>query len=136
MMLDPAQLRRISAEKEAERYSGTPGKDPGVALSAREDRHAAYLSRLHEQLRNAMRYPESLKGLSGKVRMTIIISRNGTLESVKLLASSGAEALDQAALASVHNAAPFAPLPDAWKLERIPFTFNLEYFADKVRLGR
>ncbi|MDA1073209.1 MAG: TonB family protein [Proteobacteria bacterium] len=47
----------------------------------------------------------------GDLRMLVVIRFDGTLEEVRILESSGVEALDQAALRTVRLAAPFQDFP-------------------------
>ncbi|MBP0651965.1 energy transducer TonB, partial [Mycobacterium tuberculosis] len=48
----------------------------------------------------------------GVARVAFSVSRGGELAGVRLAMSSGATALDAAALAAVRRAAPFPPVPD------------------------
>ena len=60
-------------------------------------------------------YPEaSLRyGLYGDLRLLVVIRKDGSLEDIRLLASSGYAVLDEAAMKVVRLAAPFAPFPAA-----------------------
>lgn len=62
-----------------------------------------------------LNYPaEAAKqNLSGKLKLSVLINADGSLEKVQLLETSGYQILDKAAINIVQLAAPFAPLPPA-----------------------
>ena len=59
-------------------------------------------------------YPEEArrKKYSGDVRLVVALLPDGSIKRIDVLASSGRNVLDQAAIRSVKLAAPFAPFPD------------------------
>jgi protein TonB len=61
-----------------------------------------------------LNYPSELrqKRLHGDLVLTVGIHQNGTVESVEVKRSSGISEIDDAAIAIVQLAAPYAPLPD------------------------
>jgi protein TonB len=61
-----------------------------------------------------MNYPSELrqKKLHGDLVLTVGIRRNGTVESIDIMRSSGIAEVDQAAVRIVQMCAPYAPLPD------------------------
>ncbi|MEM8548675.1 MAG: energy transducer TonB, partial [Pseudomonadota bacterium] len=60
-------------------------------------------------------YPEASRryGIYGSLRMLVVVDRDGNLEDIEVLQSSGHAVLDQAAVKIVRLAAPFAAFPDA-----------------------
>ena len=58
-------------------------------------------------------YPEaSLRyGIYGELRLLVIVRKDGSLEDIQVLSSSGYAVLDEAAMKIVRLAAPFAPFP-------------------------
>lgn len=60
-----------------------------------------------------LNYPAEAQrlGLSGSLKLRVVIYSDGSLGAVELLFSSGESILDQAALGIVRLAAPFAPFP-------------------------
>ncbi|MCW3481779.1 TonB family protein [Neisseriaceae bacterium JH1-16] len=58
-------------------------------------------------------FPEVPPGQLVRLRLTVVIDSSGALRSVKLRRGSGLPAFDQAAMALVQRAAPFAPFPAA-----------------------
>jgi len=70
--------------------------------------------------------PESARmGRRGKVLIQFAINRDGAVPKLVIAASSGADALDRAAVAGVSASNPFPPLPDEYKggQVRLQFTF-------------
>ena len=59
-------------------------------------------------------YPEKLtsKQISGDLLLDAAIDRNGMVQNISILRSSGSSELDEAAINIVKLAAPFSPLPD------------------------
>lgn len=86
-----------------------------TSVSAKQAADAAYLadwlSRL-EAVGNKY-YPEaSIRyGIYGDVRLLVVIRKDGSLEDIRILASSGYAVLDEAAIKVVRMTAPYAPFP-------------------------
>ena len=83
-----------------------------VAAGASPD--AEYLRRWQDRIEgfgNAYYRRLALRHGDGDVRLPVIIAADGALQNIDLLSSSGAKALDQAAIHTVRELAPFAPFP-------------------------
>ena len=50
-------------------------------------------------------------GLYGSLRLLVTVRKNGSLEEIRVLSTSGYAVLDEAAIKTVRMAAPFAPFP-------------------------
>lgn len=86
-----------------------------VSASTREFRYATYMEswrRKVERIGN-LNYPEAAKeqGLFGNLILNVAVRSDGSLESVRVLRSSGHPLLDDAAMKIVELSAPFAPFP-------------------------
>jgi TonB family protein len=57
-------------------------------------------------------YPRKIGGLSGSLRVLVVVNADGSLRETRLLSSSGYTELDTAALKTVTESAPFNPLPE------------------------
>jgi protein TonB len=108
-----------SLEAELDEQTRTLAERPRVkrltSVAARESADAAYL---HSWLRRLEAvgnryYPEASVryGLYGSLRLLVVIRKDGTLEDVTVLSSSGYAVLDEAAIKTVRMAAPYAPFP-------------------------
>lgn len=66
-----------------------------------------------------LNYPAEARrlGLSGSLRLRVLLTQDGSLAEATVLSSSGEAILDEAALKIVHLAAPFAPFPPAMRKE-------------------
>jgi protein TonB len=60
-----------------------------------------------------MNYPSELRRrkLHGDLILMVGIAKNGTVESIDVMRSSGVSEIDQAAIRIVQLAAPYSPLP-------------------------
>lgn len=64
-----------------------------------------------EQVGNA-NYPEELKGkIYGKLRLTVYIKTDGSIDNIEIDRSSGSTVLDRAAIKLLRMSGPFAPFP-------------------------
>jgi protein TonB len=82
---------------------------------------SAILSRKH--------YPEMAERLqhTGKVGLLIVLSSDGSLDSVSVSSSSGYDELDEAALSAVRDAAPFDSFPEGINKSTIKFSMSLRF---------
>jgi protein TonB len=87
-----------------------------ISANTREYEFASYMSAWVSKVERVgnLNYPNELrrKKLHGDLILTVGIHQNGTVESINVKRSSGAHAIDQAAIRIVQLAAPYAPLPD------------------------
>lgn len=117
-----ASLRaRLDQQKQA--YSKLPRTLVLTSVSARSSDQADYLYNWIEWVEKIgnENYPEEArrKTLFGELRLAVSIGRDGGVEGIEILKSSGQRVLDQAAIRTVRLAAPFAPLPPALGVDRV-----------------
>ncbi|MES1939768.1 TonB family protein [Salinisphaera sp. T5B8] len=90
---------------------------PAKISAAAEDARAEYLASWQQRIeaRGSRRYPSALLDAAHPRRLTMAVRvrADGTLLAVRVLRSSGNDALDNAALAIVRSAAPYPPFADA-----------------------
>ena len=86
------------------RLTGPPSGDPELAYYLESWRRKV------ERVGN-INYPSEARarGLSGTLRLLVVIDRDGVLKDARLLESSGHELLDEGAVRIVNLAAPFSP---------------------------
>lgn len=97
-------------------------KEDTVELSTTEYKYFSYFAKLKRQIEGVWGYPEEsrYKGEEGQLFLVFTIKRNGELENIELLRSSGYARLDNEAIRAIRNAAPYAPFPEGWgALERL-----------------
>ncbi|HEY6010499.1 MAG TPA: TonB family protein [Nitrospirota bacterium] len=102
---------------------GMPAKKPGddsVTLDTDEFKFMSYNRWLKVKVESVLRYPElaAISGYQGALYIKFDILKDGTLGDVEVLKSSGYKILDDEALRSIRESAPFQPLPDEWKMDR------------------
>ena len=85
--------------------------------------HFAYIKELIEK---EFVYPRIARrrGLEGKVVVSFVICKDGTVHEIKIVESSGHKILDKNAVACVNRAAPFPPPPTRAELV-FPITYML-----------
>lgn len=112
-----AEMARLAAEVHlrSAQYAKRPNRK-FVSASTREYAWASYLRAWvdrAEQVGN-LNYPDEARRrrLGGQVVITVGVRRDGSVESSRILRSSGTPLLDEAALRVVQLAQPFPPLPE------------------------
>ncbi|TDO06684.1 MULTISPECIES: energy transducer TonB [Halomonas] len=84
-----------------------PGEDRQAAQQAAEARYIDDWTRRVEDYGNRM-HPAP-RDLEGQLRIRVVIGRDGQVRQAEVVQSSGHAELDQAALDTVHGAAPYRP---------------------------
>ena len=112
--LDMARLEAQIAKQQDE-YQKRP-KRRFIGARAREYRFATYVEAWRQKVEKIgnLNYPVEAKErkIYGKLRMTVSIKADGSLEKLEINQSSGYPVLDEAAQRIVRLAAPFAPFPE------------------------
>lgn len=87
-----------------------------ISANTKEYEFASYMSAWVSKVERIgnMNYPSELrqKKLHGDLVLTVGIQKNGTVESIDVMRSSGIQEIDRAAIHIVQLAAPYSPLPD------------------------
>ncbi len=111
-----AEMARLAAEVHlrSEQYAKRPNRK-FVSASTREYAYANYLRAWVDRAERVgnLNYPDEArrKRLGGRVVIAVGVRRDGSVESSRVLVSSGVAVLDAAALRVVKLAQPFPPLP-------------------------
>ncbi|SBV36577.1 TonB family protein [uncultured Stenotrophomonas sp.] len=111
-----AEMARLAAEVHlrSEQYAKRPNRK-FVSASTREYVYANYLRAWVDRAERVgnLNYPDEARQrrLGGQVVITVGVRRDGSVESSRILRSSGTPLLDAAALRVVELAQPFPPLP-------------------------
>ena len=111
------QIASLSAEinESREAYAKRP-RQAFISAATREYKYASYMEawrRKVEQIGN-LNYPGEARrnNLSGSLILDVALNPDGKVTSIALRRSSGHKVLDDAAIAIVKLAAPYAPFPD------------------------
>jgi len=102
---------------------GMPERQPGddsVTLDTDEFKFISYNRWLKIKVESVLKYPElaAISGYQGTLFIKFDIMKDGSLGGLEVLKSSGYKILDDEALRSIRESAPFQPLPDDWHMDR------------------
>lgn len=104
----------------AERFALVPEASseppPPSAMKAPTARNAAveaFMRQLSDHIRPYQHYPEDalLRGMSGTVTVQFVLERNGAVQAIHVVTSSGHAVLDKAAIAAIMRAQPLPEIP-------------------------
>lgn len=112
------EMARLAAEieRDSQNYARRPRRK-FIAANTAEYEYASYMrawvSRV-ERIGN-LNYPDEARrrNLLGQLLMTVAIRRDGTVERIDIIRSSGYPVLDEAALRIVRLGEPYPPLPES-----------------------
>jgi protein TonB len=116
LMQQSMEMARLAAEldREREAYARRP-KIKHISASTQEAEYAMYMNAWVKKVERVgnLNYPEEARrrGMSGRLVMTVIVRRDGTVGDILLNTPSGHKVLDDAAQRTVRLAEPFPPLP-------------------------
>ncbi|MFQ6671669.1 MAG: TonB family protein [Candidatus Tectimicrobiota bacterium] len=84
-----------------------------VSLDTRDFRYISYFATIKRQIELVWNYPEEAAraGIFGELMLRFTLLRDGRLEEVRLLRSSGSRILDEEAIRAVKVANPYNPFP-------------------------
>ena len=100
-----------------------------IPLNTRRFAYLDYFTGIKRSVEGIWAYPyEAMSsGAGGNTVLRFTLSRDGELEEVRVLATAGLAALDNAAVVAVRNAAPFAPFPAGLDKEKIHIVATFTY---------
>ena len=86
-----------------------------IPLDTQEPKYRDYFNKIREKIKANWIYPYEAgsRGIEGDLNIEFAIAKDGHLQYVKLIRSSGVRILDAAALNAVKIAEPFPPVPDS-----------------------
>jgi len=95
-----------------------------------------YLQRVLQNVRENWYHliPESAEMKKGKLAIEFVITKDGQVADMKLVASSGDTALDRPAWGAITGSSPFPPLPSEFHGPFLSLRFRFYYNPDKADL--
>jgi periplasmic protein TonB len=105
-----------------------PPAEPSAAARRRQVRES-YLGRLRYKIQSCLHYPMMARrpGLEGESLLRFTVERDGSVARIALEHSSGHRSLDERAVRTVRDAAPFEAPPEGEAMELVlPVAFSLE----------
>lgn len=136
LMPSSMALAELSRDFERERrLKQMLSREADVPINTRETKYAPYAHQLvralEEQWRpgqaNYARHNEDER----RAVLRLTIEKDGSLGAVVILRPSPIEPLNDSAIAAIHAAAPFRPLPGVWGLDRVSFYLTFEVLEDR-----
>lgn len=136
LMPSSTALAQLSRDFERERrMKQMLSREADIPISTREAKYAPYAQALvrvlEEQWRPGQANYEAYTEKERRVLMRITIENNGELSALEILRPSPLPQLNESAVAAIHAAAPFRPLPSAWGLDRATFYLTFEVIGDR-----
>lgn len=113
------EFARLHAEIEQmkQAYEHTPRQTYVTGVNAKQYRFASYIEAWRDKVERfgRLNYPEEAirRDINGSLLLDVGVNKDGAIESMQILRSSGHKVLDKAALQIVRMAAPFPPLTPA-----------------------
>ncbi len=104
-----------------------------VWLDTEQDLLISFFKRFRDNIYLVWNYPEGarLREEQGRCLLRIVVSREGAIEDVQLLESSGSRELDDEAARAVRKGQPYGPLPQAYPHHRLNIMAYFNYTLSK-----
>jgi len=136
LMPSSMALSQLSRDFEREkRMKQMLNKEADIPINTREAKYAPYAQALVQALEEQWRPGQADYGKYAddqrRALMRITIEHNGALGNVEILRPSPIAQLNESAIAAIHAAAPFRPLPSSWGLDRASFYLTFEVVEDR-----
>jgi protein TonB len=106
------------------------GDQAAVPLDPTDPRYGEYFAELKRRIEAKWSYPReaSLRGQSGKGEIRFVLRRDGSVETVEIVKSTGVDLLDSHIRNAIHEAQPFPPIPASiGGVDTIPISINFNY---------
>lgn len=135
-LLDKSDLEKYSKPTKRQR-------DPALKQNIKEDeqaipldtdnlRYFSYFKTIKRKINRVQNYPEEAKSnfLKGTSVVQFTILKNGGVEDVRIVKSSGFDILDKSAVQTIKRAAPFDPFPRRIDVSKLAILADLEYYPN------
>ncbi|NJC88213.1 MAG: energy transducer TonB, partial [Desulfuromonas sp.] len=126
--LTPTTMARIEKDWRRKYREGVQKGDT-VWLDTEQDLLISFFKRFKDGIYRVWNYPERARQLEeqGTCLLRITVSRQGTIDNVELLESSGSFYLDEEAMRAVRKGQPYGPLPAAYPNEQLHIMAHFRY---------
>ncbi|HXX53592.1 MAG TPA: TonB family protein [Thermodesulfovibrionales bacterium] len=121
-LFDPEVMAKLAKREEKRQNSG-------ITFDTNEFKYEGYMMKLKSRIEGIWRYPQDAarRGLYGDLYIRFTIKKNGKLEDVELVRTSGNKSLDDAAMRALKDGEPYWPLPDEWGKDALTVTGHFVY---------
>lgn len=122
------QHEEAHLKEEASPEAQDPTEDT-ISLNTKDQRYMDYAGTIKNRLLEHWVYPaEALELLiEGRLLLMFTLTRDGSIESIRILDPSGTEILDQEACRAVRSASPFPPFPEHLSIQRLNIRAAFDY---------
>ncbi len=131
----PELIAKMPKEESINLNRGTVKEGKQLMIATKEYKYWSYLDKMKRKIELLWQYPEiaRVNGLSGSLKISFAVDKNGKLKNVVLVESSGYKFFDDAAMKALRDASPFAPFPDTWDVERLNIDGTFIYEIKVIR---
>lgn len=100
-----------------------------ISLDTQDGRYVSYTRAVKEKIMLQWRYPPEarLHLMEGKLSLVFSLSRNGQMDRITILNSSGFPLLDEEAVRAVRTSAPYPAFPEHIAVGRLNIEANFDY---------
>lgn len=107
-----------------------------VWLNMEQDRLFSFFSRFKKGIYAVWNYPQQAveQHQQGVALLKIVINRDGSVEDVDIINSSGHERLDREAIAAIFKAQPYGELPQSYTEPQLTIMAYFEYQLQGLRI--
>ena len=140
-LLDKSDLEKYSKPTKRQR-------DPALKQNIKEDeqaipldtdnlRYFSYFKTIKRKINRVQNYPEEAKSnfLKGTSVVQFTILKDGSVEDVSIVKSSGFDIFDKNAIQTIKRAAPFDPFPRRIDVSKLAIIADLEYYPNIANSG-
>jgi len=110
-------------------------READIPINTREAKYAPYAHQLvralEEQWRPGQADYRQFPDDERRALLRLTIEKDGSLGGVEILRPSPIRPLNDSAIAAIHAAAPFRPIPSVWGLDRVSFYLSFEVLEDR-----
>jgi protein TonB len=138
LMQQSVEMARLASEiaVDTAHYAKRP-KVKQITASTQEYEYAAYMRAWVDKVERVgnLNLPQEIRsrGLSGRLILTVVVRRDGSVGDITISSPSGAKLLDDTAVRTVRLAQPFPPIPKTKEdIDELYITRTWDYSAGEV----
>lgn len=128
-------LAKLPKEESINLNSGSVKSGKELIVNTKEFKYWSYLQKMKQKIEMVWEYPEYARqrGIGGQLKINFSIDKDGKIEKMMLVDSSGLKVLDEAALKALRDASPFPPFPETWDISRLNIEGTFIYHITVIR---
>ncbi len=132
--LRPTTLAKLESDWRRKLREGV-AKGDTVWLDTEQDLLISFFRRFRANIYNVWNYPEAARQREeqGVCLLRIVVSRQGTIDDVQLLESTGSRTLDDEAIRAVRKGQPYGPLPSVYPHPQLNIMAYFRYTLSHVK---